>query len=102
MGYCWGGYDINDCQMPDFCVPSKGPMGKDGMECPAHCPAQCHHEDLVCPGGKDWNECQMPDFCSPSKGPMGNDGNECPAFCPSQCSPEEILCLKIDENGCMM
>ena len=21
---CWGGEDMNMCQMPDFCVPSKG------------------------------------------------------------------------------
>ena len=21
---CWGGEDMNYCQMPDFCVPSKG------------------------------------------------------------------------------
>ena len=21
---CWGGYDPNECPMPDFCIPSKG------------------------------------------------------------------------------
>ena len=67
-------------------------MGKDGFECPSHCPAACYHDDLVCPGGKDWNDCEGPAFCAPSKGPMGKDGVECPAFCPMNCGPEEMHC----------
>ena len=48
--------------------PSEGPMGKDGIECPAHCPANCGMEEMMCPGGEDPNGCMMPESCIPSKG----------------------------------
>ena len=49
-------------------VPYLGPMGKDGMECPAYCPANCGMEEMMCPGGEDPNGCMMPESCMPSKG----------------------------------
>merc|ERR1719273_775525 len=85
---------FNECEMPQFCIPSKGPAGKDGKDCPSFCPAKCGPEDMQCPGGKDWNECEMPEFCIPNKGPLGKDGNECPSFCPAKCGPEETVCAK--------
>merc|ERR1711862_849641 len=38
---CYGGKDMDGCQMPDFCYPMKGSMGKDGTECPFTCPTKC-------------------------------------------------------------
>ena len=65
---CPGGKDWNECEMPNSCHPSKGPIGKDGHECPAFCPTKCGPEEMQCHGGMDWNHCMMPDFCVPSKG----------------------------------
>jgi len=87
--------------MPGFCHPGKGPMGKDGNECPSSCPVKCGFGEMQCNGGIDWNHCQMPDFCMPAKGPIGNDGMECPAHCPMKCGPEEMHCPGgMDWNGC--
>ena len=66
--WCTGGKDFNDCEMPELCVSAKGPMGKDGFECAAHCPVKCGPEEIQCWGGMDANDCPMPDFCGPSKG----------------------------------
>lgn len=63
---------MNDCPMPDFCVSSKGPMGKNGVECNTFCPMKCGPEEMVCSGGKDWNDCPLPDTCMHAKGPMGS------------------------------
>ena len=71
---CPGGEDPNGCMMPETCIPSKGttlifnhavlkliihiikgPMGKDGMDCPAYCPATCSMDQQMCPGGHDSN-----------------------------------------------
>ena len=60
---CHGGIDFNDCEMPEFCHPAKGPMGKEGHECPAFCPVKCDAKDLQCWGGMDENDCPKPDFC---------------------------------------
>ena len=85
---CPGGEDPNGCMMPESCMPSKGtisivnlavltlitilgPMGKDGVECPAHCPVNCGMDDVMCPGHMDDNGCMMPDHCIPN-------GSECP------------------------
>ena len=94
-------------------------MGKDGMECPAHCPVNCGMEEMMCPGGEDPNGCMMPETCIPSKGtilifnlavlrliiilgPMGKDGVECPAHCPMHCGMDEIMCPGGEDfNGCM-
>ena len=65
---CHGGIDFNDCEMPEFCHPSKGPMGKDNVECNAFCPVKCAPGDMQCWGGKDDYDCEMPGFCTPSKG----------------------------------
>jgi len=70
---CPGGMDAMGCMMPDMCMPSKGPMGNDGVECPGMCPTQCAPGDMMCPGGMDGNGCMMPDTCTP-------EGTECPAL----------------------
>ena len=69
---CSGGMDENDCMMPDFCFSSKGPMGKDGVECPVSCPMKCGPEDVWCPEQEDGNGCMMPEMCMPQ-------GSECPS-----------------------
>ena len=66
---CHGGMDGNDCMMPDFCYPSKGPAGKDGTECWNSCPMKCGPEDMICGGEMDpWSGCRNPEWCMPSKG----------------------------------
>ena len=66
---CWGGIGPDDCPLPDICIPMKGPVGKDGMECPSNCPAICRNDEMPCPGGEDFlNGCTMPDFCMPVEG----------------------------------
>ena len=65
---CWGGKDDNECDVADFCIPSKGPVGVDGFECAAMCPMKCGPETMQCPGGVDSMGCPMPDTCPPSKG----------------------------------
>ena len=65
---CPGGLDWEGCPMPDMCMPSKGPMGYDGIECPAYCPTNCGPEDQWCYGGMDANGCEMPATCMPMKG----------------------------------
>ena len=84
---CPSGEDSNGCRSPDSCYPAKGviwnsiifkhvfnfetfegPMGKDGIECPAHCPVNCGMDSMMCQGGEDPNGCRMPEFCVPSKG----------------------------------
>ena len=66
---CPGGMDAEGCMMPDLCVPSKGPMGFDGVtECPSNCPATCGAEELWCPGPMDTNGCMGPETCMPMKG----------------------------------
>merc|ERR1711963_1216417 len=111
---CPKGMDMNACPMPDFCIPMKGPMGKDGfecpsmcptncgMDCPGFCPSTCSNEEMMCPGGSDDNGCIMPDFCVPSKGGLSFDNmTHCPAFCPSKCGMEETWCPGgLDDNGC--
>ena len=96
--------DWYGCEMPGICMPAKGgPLGKDGMECPAFCPAKCGPEEMPCWGGMDANDCMMPDTCIPMKGPMGKDGIECPSFCPYNCPPDMIQCPgEMDDFGCMM
>ena len=65
---CWGGKDDNECDVADFCIPNKGPVGVDGFECAAMCPMKCGPETMQCPGGVDSMGCPMPDTCPPSKG----------------------------------
>ena len=83
---CPGGEDWNGCNRPETCYPAKGinfcylhsfhnfelfvgPMGKDGMECTAYCPANCDDaEQMMCPGGEDHNGCMRPETCMPSRG----------------------------------
>ena len=65
---CWGGKDANECTMPDFCIPMKGGLGHDGMECPVSCPMTCGVEEMPCYGGSDYNGCPYGDFCWPTKG----------------------------------
>ena len=45
-----------------------GPIGFDGNECQAVCPAGCGADDMSCYGGKDSNGCERGDFCYPAKG----------------------------------
>ena len=71
--HCGGGIDYNGCPEPNFCIPTKGPMGKDGVECPNQCPVKCSGDDMRCWGGKDMNDCPAKaDFCMPSKGLYAN------------------------------
>ena len=37
------------CPTAEFC------MQLMNGDCPAHCPASCAPEDMICPGGSDWN-----------------------------------------------
>merc|ERR1712156_1029278 len=72
---CYGGADMNGCPYGDFCAPSKGAPGFDGVECSAHCPTKCDADYMLCPAGHDGNGCEMPGSCMPLKGgPVGNDG----------------------------
>ena len=75
---CWGGMDENDCPVADFCIPNKGPVGKDGFECPAHCPMKCGTGEMVCPGGTDPNDCPMPDVCTSATTCDDNSGPPSP------------------------
>jgi len=103
---CWGGKDGNDCPMPDICIPGKGMLGNDGMECPVSCPAQCGYDEMKCGGSVDpWTGCLEPEWCMSSKGPMAKDGiMECPVSCPVKCGIDEVWCPgPVDENnGCIM
>ena len=65
---CPGGYGYNNCMNADFCASSKGPIGKDGNECPAFCPVKCSPKDLQCWVEKDENDCPKPDMCIPGPG----------------------------------
>ena len=65
---CWGGKDGNDCTMNDFCIPMKGALGNDGVECTVSCPVKCGFEEMPCYGGSDYNGCPHGDFCWPTKG----------------------------------
>ena len=63
--FCDGGYDQNECQMPNMCVPFSNMKGKDGMDCPENCPANCGSNDRLCMGEVDENGCLRPEFCVP-------------------------------------
>merc|ERR1719232_2528989 len=91
---CPGGQDWNNCPMPDFCMLSKGPMGKDGFQCPSLCPTKCGPEEIQCWGGEDDNGCMRLDTCMPMKGgPVDKNGNECPINCPVNCNQSNDLSL---------
>ena len=95
--FCSGGFDDNNCPMPDWCMPTKGgqyqvdsyeiklsilfvlfdnltfykllgPLDNNGLECPVSCPLNCASWEMSCPGGDDGNGCMMPDSCIPMKG----------------------------------
>merc|ERR1719245_2469168 len=82
---CPGAIDPNGCPTADTCMPSKGPVGLDGNDCPVHCPAACPVDHMHCGGNMDANGCMMPDTCVPMEGPLGTDGTPCPGVCPTVC-----------------
>merc|ERR1719499_385611 len=63
--FCDGGFDQNDCQMPNMCVPFANMKGNDGMDCPENCPANCGSNGQSCMGEMDENGCLRPEFCVP-------------------------------------
>merc|ERR1719225_1817106 len=80
--------DHNGCPTAETCMPSKGPVGLDGNDCPVHCPAACPADHMHCGGGMDANGCMMPNTCVQMQGPqVGNDGNPCPGHCPPVTGP---------------
>ena len=52
----------------DISVFILGPIGKDGVECPSHCPMKCGPEEMHCSGNMDFNGCSEPEMCIPAKG----------------------------------
>merc|ERR1711997_658358 len=104
MMNCPGLMDAAGCQMPNTCMPTKGPVGTDGTECAVTCPtAPCGKDMLSCPVVSS-NGCPMPASCIPMKGgPVGTDGTECAATCPSApCGKDMINCPVMSSNGCPM
>merc|ERR1711992_333560 len=69
--------------------------------CPAHCPAACGHNDMVCNGGMDANGCEMPATCMPS-----DPESLCPVICPVTCGATDLMCGGGPDpwsgNGCAM
>merc|ERR1711935_1299067 len=63
QGLCPGVYNGNGCQGPNICIPTKGPVGTNGAECPVSCPTVCPPGESTCPGGEDENGCPMPQIC---------------------------------------
>ena len=55
------------CPEPEWCMPSKGPMAKDGVTaCPdLACPKDCGWFLAKCPGPVDDNGCIWPEYCVP-------------------------------------
>merc|ERR1712012_213053 len=52
---CGGDIDPwTGCPEPEWCMPSKGPMAKDGiMECTNFCPVKCDIDAVWCPAFVD-------------------------------------------------
>merc|ERR1719266_2924179 len=91
--------DGNGCSLP-ICMPTKGPMGKDGNQCANVCPTKCGDNENSCWGGEDANGCPMPDTCIPV--PTGAAG-ECATYCPMNCMAGTVKCPGLaDANGCPM
>ena len=85
--YCFGGYDENGCEMPDFCIPDHNAGGKDWWnedECDVVCPIKCGAHELHCYGGSDEDGCPYEDFCWPQE--QGND------------YLETKICCKVNQN----
>ena len=81
--------------MPDYCMYLE-------HDCPAHCFAQCHDNEVHCSGERDpFTGCLGPDYCHPRQ--IDSNGIYCPSFCPITCGPNEILCPGgIDCFGCQV
>merc|ERR1712117_445207 len=69
---CSGGMDPKGCPMPATCMPSKGPLDFNGVECPATCPTVCAPGDMICPAGMSEVGCELPNLCQP-------EGTDCPS-----------------------
>merc|ERR1711981_410200 len=92
--------DAAGCQMPNTCMPTKGPVGTDGTECAVTCPMECGKDMMNCPGFNNDNGCQMPDTCIPM--PTGAAG-ECVTVCPTNCMAGNLLCPGVaGADGCPM
>ena len=64
--WCDGGFDANECRMPNTCVPNT--FGTDGAACPVSCPVICSEDQKLCDGGVDDNGCMIIDTCVANAG----------------------------------
>ena len=72
---CPGGMDDNNCKMPDFCIPTVGPIDKagkvfyNGNQCSNTCPLKCGPDNSKCGGEIDARTgCKNPEWCLPIEG----------------------------------
>ena len=95
---CWGGVDVDGCELPHFCVPERTWfIGEDGTECPGVCPQLCNENQISC-DNPSYNGCPSYNYCTEGYG-------DCPAICSVYCNydaGEEYCDMGFDDNQCWM